>query len=244
MTMGVWLNLTFLLLAAAASFGLYVREDLIHKGGPVMVPILVCSMYAVAIILERLVYLYSVQVNRGRLMQEMAQAVQRQRMLEAIELCDKTPGPMGGILKAGLLKHDKSRAEIREAIADRALHELPAVERYLGFLAAIAQIAPLLGLLGTVTGMVRCFQVVQLKSTTLAPVSPGDLAGGIWEALITTVAGLVVAIPTYFAYHYLSNQANHRILEMEQSATELVNLLSERSEFREPSAPAPAARQA
>ena len=101
------------------------------------------------------------------------------------------------------------------------------MEKNLPALATIAHISPLLGLLGTVTGMVRCFQAIQAKAVSLHPVSPGDLAGGIWEALLTTVAGLIVAIPTFVAYNYLVNRVNHFILEIEKAATELVNFLTE-----------------
>jgi biopolymer transport protein ExbB len=113
------------------------------------------------------------------------------------------------------------------------MHEVPRLEKNLNALATIAHISPLLGLLGTVTGMLRCFQIIQQKATTLNPVNPGDLAGGIWEALITTVAGLIVAIPTYVAYNYLVNQADNLVLDMETAATELINILSQRREERE-----------
>ncbi|MBU1148008.1 MAG: MotA/TolQ/ExbB proton channel family protein, partial [Candidatus Omnitrophica bacterium] len=93
----------------------------------------------------------------------------------------------------------------------------------------IAHITPLLGLLGTVTGMVRAFQVIQEKSVSFNPVSPGDLAGGIWEALLTTVAGLIVAIPTVVAYNYMVTRVEEFILEMERSATEVTDMLSQRA---------------
>jgi biopolymer transport protein ExbB len=100
---------------------------------------------------------------------------------------------------------------------------VPALERYLGILATVATIAPLLGLLGTVTGLIRAFMVIQMKSGL---VNPSDLAGGIWEALITTVAGLAVAIPTYVAYNYYVNRVNSLITEMEKGASRLLQLLS------------------
>ncbi len=150
--------------------------------------------------------------------------------MEAIDLCDRTPGPIAHILKAGMMKHDRSRQEIKEAMEDASLYEVPRLEKRLNALATISHISPLLGLLGTVTGMVRCFQVIQSKSSSLHPVSPGDLAGGIWEALITTVAGLIVAIPTFVAYHYLVSRVNNFVLDMERSATELINILVQRGE--------------
>jgi biopolymer transport protein ExbB len=161
-------------------------------------------------------------------MEDIANILRRNRIVEAVELCDKTPGPIPHILKAGIMKHDRPRQEIREAIEDAGLHEIPRLEKNVAVLATIAHIAPLLGLLGTVTGMVRCFQTIQEKSTTLHPVSPGDLAGGIWEALITTVAGLTVGIPTLVAYNYFVNRVNGFVLDMESSATDLINILTQK----------------
>jgi biopolymer transport protein ExbB len=115
---------------------------------------------------------------------------------------------------------------------DASLYEIPTLEKNLTALATVAHISPLLGLLGTVTGLVRCFQVIQLKSSSFTPVNPGDLAGGIWEALITTVAGLIIAIPMFVIYNYLVSRVNNFILEMERSATEVVNLLSESKRIR------------
>jgi biopolymer transport protein ExbB len=146
---------------------------------------------------------------------------------EALQICESTKSPIANILKAGILKYDRTRAQIKEAIEDASLYEIPRLEKNLSTLATLAHISPLLGLLGTVTGMVRCFQIIQAKATSFHPISPGDLAGGIWEALLTTVAGLVVAIPTFVAYNYLVNRVNNLILEMEKGATELVNFLSE-----------------
>jgi len=113
-------------------------------------------------------------------------------------------------------------------VEEAGLYEVPRLEKNMPALATVAHITPLLGLLGTVLGMVRCFQVIQDKATSLNPVSPGDLAGGIWQALLTTVAGLSVAIPTYVAYNYLINKVDGFVLDMEKSATDLINILTER----------------
>jgi biopolymer transport protein ExbB len=101
------------------------------------------------------------------------------------------------------------------------------LQKNLNSLATIAHIAPLLGLLGTVVGMVRAFQAIQAKAAASLPVSPVDLSGGVWEALLATVAGLIVAIPAFVAYNYLVSRINNFILEMEKASTELVNFLTE-----------------
>jgi len=200
----------------------------IQKGGPVMYPIILCSILAFAIVMERLYHLRRAKIDTKKFMDEIANTLRRNKIIEAIELCDKTPGPIPYILKAGIMKHDRPRLEIKEAIEDASLYEVPRLEKNVAVLATIAHIAPLLGLLGTVTGMLRCFQTIQEKSSSYHPVSPSDLAGGIWEALITTVAGLTVGIPALVAYNYFVNRVNNFILDMEKSATDLVNILTQK----------------
>ena len=196
-------------------------------GGPVMWPILISSIWALAIAIEKLWYLRKIKINSTYFLRNILEKLKQQRIKEAIYDCDKAFCPVGQILKAGILKHGRSRQDIKEAIEDASLYEIPILEKNLTVLATIAHIAPLLGLLGTVTGMVSCFNTIQLKSTASHPVSPGDLAGGIWEALLTTVAGLAVAIPAFITYNYLVGRVNSVILEMEKAATELVNFLTE-----------------
>lgn len=196
-------------------------------GGPVMWPILLCSIFALAIALEKIWYLHRIDISTQEFLKKILEKMKRHEIKEALQVCDSTKSPIAHILKAGILKYDRPRPQIIEAIEDASLYEIPRIEKSLSTLATIAHVSPLLGLLGTVTGMVRCFQTIQAKATTFHPVSPGDLAGGIWEALLTTVAGLVVAIPTFVLYNYLVNRINHFILEMEKASTELVNFLTE-----------------
>jgi biopolymer transport protein ExbB len=196
-------------------------------GGPVMWPIMLCSVFALAIIIEKFWHIHRVKIDTSQFLSSILDKIKRHEIREALEICDKTKSPVSHILKAGILKHDRPRPQIKEAIEDASLYEIPKLEKNLSTLATLAHISPLLGLLGTVTGMVRAFQVIQAKATTLHPVSPGDLAGGIWEALLTTVLGLMVAIPTFVAYNYLVSRINSFILEMEKAATELINFLTD-----------------
>jgi len=199
--------------------------ELMIKGGPLMFLILLCSVIAFAVVIERLWHLWRAKINTKDFMEDIAETLKRNKIMLAIDKCNVMPGPIAEILKAGILKYDRPRSEIKEAVEDAGLHEVPRLEKNLGVLATIAHIAPLIGLLGTVTGMVRAFQVIEQKAVAMTPVNPGDLAGGIWEALITTVAGLAVAIPTYVAYNFLVTKVDGFVLEMEKSATDLVNIL-------------------
>ena len=201
--------------------------QVVSAGGPVMWPILLCSVFAVAIIIEKFWHMRKISIDTHDFLNNILDKMKRHQIKEALEVCDSTKSPVSRILKAGILKYDRPRPQIKEAIEDASLYEVPKLEKNLSALATIAHISPLLGLLGTVTGMVRCFQTIQAKATIFHPVSPGDLAGGIWEALLTTVAGLIVAIPTFVAYNYLVSRINNFILEMEKAATELVNFLTE-----------------
>jgi biopolymer transport protein ExbB len=201
--------------------------QLFLKGGPVMWPILLCSVYALGIILEKLWYLQKISIDTQEFLNKILDKVKHHQIKEALAECDATKSPIARILKAGILKYDRTREQIKESIEDASLYEVPRLEKNLAALATVAHISPLLGLLGTVTGMIRCFQVIQAKATALHPITAGDLAAGIWEALLATVFGLIVAIPAFTAYNYLVSRINSFILEMEKASTELVNFLTE-----------------
>lgn len=201
--------------------------QIIRAGGPVMWPIIACSVFALALVLEKYWHLYRTDIDTKGLLDRLFEKLKRSETKEALKICDETAGPVSTILKAGILKYDRPREQIVQAMEDASLYEIPRIERNLNALATIAHVTPLMGLLGTVTGMVRCFQTIQAKATAFTPVSPGELAGGIWEALLTTAAGLIVAIPTFIAYNYLASRVNYSIREMEKASTELVNFLTE-----------------
>jgi biopolymer transport protein ExbB len=207
--------------------------DLIQKGGPMMYLIMLSSVLAFGVVIERVYHLSRARIDADKFMENLMSVLKRNKIIEAIELCNSTPGPIAHIVKAGILKHDRSKHEIKEAIEEAGQLEVPRLEKHLPVLATVAHIAPLLGLLGTVTGMIKAFQVIQQKSSAMVPVNPGDLAGGIWEALLATLAGLSVAIPTYVAYNYLVSQVDNLVYDMERSATDLTNMLSSRRDTYE-----------
>src|ERR1700690_441581 len=128
--------------------------EFMQKGGPIMWPILLCSVVAFAIVIERLISLRQEEIDTKSFMEQISKSIKRDKIMEALDLCDKTGGPIANILKAGILKHDRPRQEVREAIEDASIHEVPRLERNLPVLATVAHVAPLLGLLGTVTGLV------------------------------------------------------------------------------------------
>ncbi|MBF0523384.1 MAG: MotA/TolQ/ExbB proton channel family protein [Candidatus Omnitrophica bacterium] len=151
--------------------------------------------------------------------------VKTNKIQEAVSLCDENPSPVAKILKAGLEKFGSPREEIKQNMEEAGLLEVPKLESRLSGLSTIAHITPLLGLLGTVMGMFSCFHTIQLKTAALSPVTVGDLAGGIGEALLTTAAGLIVAIPAFLIYNYSIARVNHMVMNMERAALESVNFL-------------------
>jgi len=196
--------------------------SLFLKGGIIIFPIFFCGVLTIGIIIERLIFLKNAEIDNEKFISEIESILRRRKIKEALELCDKNDKPVPRIIKAGLLKIDRTREEVKEAIDDAASYEIPNLEKYLGILATIATVSPLLGLLGTVTGMIKAFMVIEAKGGL---VNPGDLARGIWEALLTTVVGLIVAIPAYLAYNYFVSRVNNIVLDMEKSATRLLDII-------------------
>ena len=213
---------TALVMFGSALIGtvLFWQVDLIHRGGPVMIPIVMCSIFSLTLILERLYYFFALHLGTDieRRFEQLREVVDSHRWKDAQALCETWKGPVARVVIAGIAAHEGTPQEIDEAMEEAAHSELPAIEQHLRWLSTLAQVATLLGLLGTVTGLVRAFQVIQTKSSSGNPVNPGDLAGGVWEALITTVAGLIVAIPTILAYNYLGSRVGEVQFQMEKAA--------------------------
>ncbi len=210
--------------------GLNQYYELIARGGVLMWPILLCSIVALTIIIERFLALRRADVDAREFMDAMRQVLRQDRVQEALEQCDESKAPIARIMKAGILKHNRSREDIREAIQDAARFEVPRLERYLSGLATCATIAPMLGLLGTVQGMIKCFAQIQ---NARGQVSPADLAEGIGNALVATAAGLVVAIPALIVYNYFVTRVQGMVTEMEAGSSELMDLLTRRHGERE-----------
>lgn len=194
-----------------------------QDGGILMWPILFCSVIGTGISIERFVALRRASIDTIEFMNTMRQMLRQGRTQDAIEVCDKTDAPVSRILRAGVLKHGRTKNDIRDAIEDAGNLEIPRLERYLSALATCANIAPLLGLLGTVQGMIMAFAQIQHKK---GQVSPADLAEGISTALYTTAFGLSVAIPLLVLYNYFTTRVENMIVEMEVSSSELVDLLT------------------
>ncbi len=187
--------------------------------------ILFVSAVGVVVFIERFLHCHRAQINSTEFLNGVGNVLKRDNVVEALSICDATPGPVARLVKAAILSREQGRERVREALEEAGLAEVPRLEEKLNLLATIAQIAPLLGLLGTVLGFIRTFALMQ-QAGLHAQVR--DLSTGIWEALICAAAGLAVAIPAHAGYNYLVSRVNVIVLDMERAATEIVHIVTEK----------------
>ena len=202
--------------------------ELVESGGWLMLPIIACSVIALAIIVERI---WSLQVRRVLPKNLVAQVWRWEKINQltdehVMEL--QSSSPLGCILASGIITRNESRDVMKNSIEDTGRHVVYELERYLNSLGTIAAISPLLGLLGTVIGMIQVFATI----TTQGVGNPGALAGGISVALITTAAGMSVAIPTLMFYRYFRGRVRMLVIRMEQEAMRMVEIMHGHHEDR------------
>lgn len=193
-------------------------QNILNQGGEVMYLIFACGIIAVFIILSRLFHLHRAQIDVHEFISGLYNVLRQQSVVEAVHICDETPGPVAHVVRAAILHADRDEAAIRQAVEEAALVEVPRLERFMKLLATIALLAPLLGLLGTVVGMIHAFDAMQAEGPF---VSTNVLAGHVKLALYTTAAGLTVAIPTYAFYNYLVARIESLVIDMQKAAAEM-----------------------
>jgi biopolymer transport protein ExbB len=197
--------------------------QLIQKGGPMMWLILAVSIVAAVLFLKKLFDLHRAQIKWADFLKGIYNILGRRNVVEAVSICEETPGPVASIVRAAVLHHDEDKESIQRAIEEAGLAEIPRLERNLTMLATLAQVTPMMGLLGTVLGMMQVLLAVQEKSPL---VHSGDLMGGLWQALISTAASLAVAIPIYAGYNLLVGRVESIVLDMERASVEILAFLT------------------
>ena len=195
--------------------------DWLYRGGILMAPILVFSVVALGIFLERLWVLRRSLILPEEQLSQLENLLRKKKIPEARTYCQQHPSPLTRILFAGLQQYGNSRYLIKENMEERGKAEALELKKYIGLLHTIASVSPLLGLLGTVSGMIKVFSTISVEGVG----DPASLATGISEALITTAAGLTVAIPTFLGQRYLAGRAERLVHMLEEYATYLLNLL-------------------
>lgn len=199
-------------------------RDLFQAGGMWMWPLLIFSLIALTCIIERLIVFTKAKINVNEFLTRIRKALLVNRNVkEAIKVCEEYQGPVASVMKAGLLRYGHSREDIEKTIENAALYELDRLEKRMGWLATTANVAPMLGFLGTVTGMIKSFG--QLAEQGLS--NPGAVAAGISEALITTAAGLTVAIPAQLAYNWFNTKITRFVRDIETATNMLMETFIE-----------------
>jgi biopolymer transport protein ExbB len=212
--------------------------SLLAHGGPVMWVLLLLGMLALAIFVERMLYLHRGQIRATEFLDGVKNTLAQRRLAEAVTICEEAPGPVAAVVKAALLHVGDDEVRLRYAVQDAAVAELPALERRLGSLAAIAHTAPLVGLLGTVLGMATTFRAF-LEGGHYATAQA--LSGGMWQALIATGTALALAIPAHLGHHLLHGRVRAIVRDVEWAGNEIMRyLLVEYSAPGAPAVPAPA----
>ena len=201
------------------------------KTGPMRWPLLLLSIVGLTYTIERIVSLIQLRpkIKIEQLVSRITEALRNDNIMEAVSVCEEAGGPLANVVKAGLLRYSQgmieerkvTKEDIAEAIEEASMLEIPQLEKNLVVISTVYQVSPLFGLLGTVTGMVKAFTAIAIKGTG----DPQLLAGGISEALLTTVIGLSLAIPFMIAYQYLASRVDKHILEIQQVSTEIMNAL-------------------
>lgn len=189
-----------------------------------MWPLLALSLLGFVFFMERAFYLHKGQIRSDAFLDGIKNLVRKRRLLEALTVCEETPGPVVGVVKAALLNHDKSETKMRAAIQESAIVAIPLLERRIGTIAAVAKIAPLVGLLGTVLAILNAFQAISLEGPySNAATFSGDIA----RALITTATGLSIAIMGYLAHHFLHGRVRAIVHDMEYTGNAVMQFLLE-----------------
>ncbi|MCD6335434.1 MAG: MotA/TolQ/ExbB proton channel family protein [Candidatus Latescibacteria bacterium] len=197
--------------------------SIVGKGGWLILPIVLCSLVAVVVIIERFLTLHRAKTNTASLIMKLRGALSSGDVEKALRICQETQGPIATVLSVGLERHQEKRERIREALENAGNAEVFHLEKYTGVLATVAGVAPLIGFLGTVTGMIRAFMDIQALGGN---VNADVLAGGLWEAMVTTAAGLAVGIPALIFYNYFIGRVQRFVFEIETGSEELLDLLS------------------
>jgi biopolymer transport protein ExbB len=196
--------------------------SLFARGGPVMWVLLGLALLGLMLFIERSLYLHRGQIRAKAFVDGIKNTLAKRRLVEALTLCEETPGPVAAVVKAALLHANDSADQMRFHVQEAGIVELPALERRLGSIAAIAQVAPLVGLLGTVLGMIGTFAAFE-KGGNYA--MAGALSAGMWQALLTAAASLMLAIPAHLAYHFLSGRVRAIVRDVEWSGNEIMKYL-------------------
>ena len=197
--------------------------SILAQGGPMMIVLLIMAVAGVVLFVERLLFLHRGQIRSASFVDGIENILAKRRVMEALTVCEETPGPVAAVTKAALLNVHADADKMRFAVQEAGIIESPALERRLGSIAAIAQIAPLVGLLGTLLGMATTFHAFMTSGAEYATASA--LSEGMWRALLVSIGGLTIAIPAHLGYHFLSGRVRAIVSDVEWAGNEIMRFL-------------------
>jgi len=207
--------------------GLFEPSGLIEQGGPLVWVLLMLAFVGAVCLVERMFFFHRARINVGDLLVGLSSHVRRKAFAEALHEAARAPGPVARVAHAMLLRHHLSRSDLRDVAQEAGQLEVPRIEKNIRTIMAVALLAPLVGMLGTLLGMVETFQRVSEQGGFAGP---AELAGGVFQALITSVLGLTVAVPMYLGYLYFLGRATRLVHRIERAGIEMVNLISDARE--------------
>jgi biopolymer transport protein ExbB len=200
---------------------------LLERGGPLVWVLLVLAFFGAIAVVERLFFFHRARINVGDLLVGLAHHIRRRSFAEALHEAARAPGPIGRVAHAALLRYYLCRAELRDVTQEAGQLEVPRIEKNIRVILGCALLAPLVGMLGTLLGMLETFQRISEQGSFTGP---AELAGGVFVALITSVIGLTVAVPLYLFYLYFLGRAKRLIHRIERAGIEMVNLIADARE--------------
>ena len=206
----------------------YLQDNFISQGGPVMYPLLFISLLGFVLFIERSLFLHKGQIGTQDFLSGIKNLVRKKRLVEALTLCEDTPGPMARVMKSALLNYGESRETIRSAIQSAAIVEIPILERRIGTIAALARVAPLLGFLGTLIAALQALYLLESFNG-----DSGLLSRLLAEALITSASGLAISVMAMLAYHFLSGRVRALVHDFEWVGHDIHEFLSKQSDAEE-----------
>lgn len=207
----------------------YIEHNFILQGGPVMYPLLVVSLIGFVIFIERTLFLHKGQIGTEDFLGGIKNLVRKKRLVEALALCEDTPGPLARIVKSALLHYSESREVIRSAIEGAAIVEIPVLERRIGTIATLARVAPMLGFLGTLIGALQALYFLEASNA-----DSGEFSRLLAEALITSASGLAIGVMAVLAHHFLLGRVRALVHDFEWVGHEIFEFLTAEREFSAP----------
>ena len=209
---------------------LWEASELIEKGGPLVWVLLLLGFFGSVCIVERLFFFHHARINVSSLLLGLASHVERRAFAEALHEAARAPGPVGRVAHAALLRHYLDRSDLRDVVREAGQLEVPKIEKNIRAILSVALVAPLIGMLGTLLGMVDIFQRISEQG---GPSEPGELSAGVLTALVTSVIGLTVAVPMYLFYLYFLGRSKRMVGRIERAGIELLHMICDTREVEE-----------